>query len=352
MKKTKMQKGLAVLVASGTFLMMAAASGSDTDTVSKVGEVTQQTTANQPEAEKNNSSAEQAVSTEEEKNNSSAEQAVSTEEETQPVQTEFHVGDILETNELKIVYVSSGEYVSDNQFIQPKEGNHFIFLEFYFENISDSDKNVSSYSFKCYADGYACDSSYSGESSLSATLSSGRSTSGKIYFEVPNDASDIQIEYETNAWTQKKATFIYEGTQDSGFVSEANTASAEETFKPGDIIETKDLIITYLSCNEYISDNEFIQPKEGYHYLYCELEFENISDSDNYVSYFDFDCFADGASCDAFYGMDNGLNATLSPGRKTKGTVAFEVPVDAQTVEFEFLTNLWTSNRIVFSYVP
>ena len=96
----------------------------------------------------------------------------------------------------------------------------------------------------------------------------------------------------------------------------------------------------------------FDVPKEGYHYVYIELEFENISDSDKYVSYFEFDCFADGASCDAYYGMDSNLSATLSPGRKTKGTVAFEVPVNAANVEIEYLTNLFTSNRIVFSYQP
>ena len=45
---------------------------------------------------------------------------------------------------------------------------------------------------------------------------------------------------------------------------------------------------------------------------------------------------------------DDHLSATISAGRKVKGTVTFEVPVDATVVEVEYLTNFWTSNRVVF----
>lgn len=45
---------------------------------------------------------------------------------------------------------------------------------------------------------------------------------------------------------------------------------------------------------------------------------------------------------------DDHLSATLSAGRKVKGTVTFEVPIGAATVEVEDLTNFWTSNRVVF----
>ena len=105
-----------------------------------------------------------------------------------------------------------------------------------------------------------------------------------------------------------------------------------------------------IHCGEYHSDNQFIQPTDGYHYIYCELECENTAekDYDEYVSYFCFDCYADGVSCEALYSMDDALSATISAGRKAKGTVAFEVPYGAKVVEVEYLTNVWTSNRIVF----
>lgn len=94
----------------------------------------------------------------------------------------------------------------------------------------------------------------------------------------------------------------------------------------------------------------FLEPKEGYKYVYIELEVENLSDSDQLFSYFSFNCFADGVSCDGFYGMDDAISATLSAGRKAKGTVVFEVPKDAQAIEFEFEDNFWTQNKIIFLY--
>lgn len=42
------------------------------------------------------------------------------------------------------------------------------------------------------------------------TLSSGRKTEGYIYFTVPTNAEEIEIEYETSFWTDKKAIFVVE----------------------------------------------------------------------------------------------------------------------------------------------
>ena len=102
--------------------------------------------------------------------------------------------------------------------------------------------------------------------------------------------------------------------------------------------------------SEYVSDNMFLTPADGMKYAYIELEVENLSDSDQTISYFSFTCYADGVSCNGFYGMDDALSSSLSPGRKAKGTIAFEVPKDAQVIEFEFVDNFWTENKLVFLY--
>jgi RNA polymerase subunit RPABC4/transcription elongation factor Spt4 len=270
------------------------------------------------------------------------------------VQSVYHVGDVLMDGTTKIVYMASGDYVEENEYSQPDDGYKYIFAEFAFENTSDTnDDGVSFYSFECYADGYACDMYYGGDEDLSATLSAGRATTGYLYFSVPVDAKDIEIEYSPNFFTSRKIKFAYEGEQDSGYELEKNTQASEDAFKVGDIVEASYLTISYLDNGTYNSDNEFIQPKSGYHYIYCEFEFENTaeSDHDEYVSIYDFDCYADGINCDMEYISDAGiLDATISAGHKAKGKVIFEVPDDAETVEVEFLTNYWTSNRIVFAY--
>lgn len=268
-------------------------------------------------------------------------------------QTEFHVGDILQSGDLKIVYVACGEYKEQNQFMQPTDGQKYIFLKFSVENTSkSSDAGISFYSFGCYADGYAAEGYYGGDNPLSATLSAGRTTSGCVYFSVPVDAKEIEVEYDANIFSDKKIKFIYEGEIDSGYVAELNTGASENAYHVGDVVESSRLKITYISCEEYKSKNSFIQPKDGYHFITCTFEFENVGSSDEAITVFAFDCFADGESCEGDYSRDDVISATLSAGRKAKGTVTFEVPIDATVVEVEYLSNIWTSNRVVFDAKP
>lgn len=269
---------------------------------------------------------------------------------TAALQSEYHVGDVLEINGMRVVYVSSGEFQESNEFLAPDEGYMYVFMEFYFENISDSDKSISVYNFDGYADNVAVDMYYGGDDSISGTLSAGRHTMGKIYFEVPVDATTVEAEYSEIWLSGNNVVFVYDGNTDSGFEPEVNSSASEDAYAVGDVIEGNGLRITYLECGEYTSDNQFIQPDDGYRYIYLKFNFENISDSDDYVSFYDFNCFADGRSCDMEYFADNQISATISSGRTAEGYVYFQVPVDAVTIEVEYTTNYFTSGHIVFSY--
>lgn len=119
----------------------------------------------------------------------------------------FKVGDVVETDGLKISFISSEVYVSDNEFIQPKSGCSYYRLEFEFENIGDTDGYVSSYDWDAYADGYAIDQTWVEDDDLNATISPGKKAKGAVYFEVPDDSVEVLAEYELNAWTEEKVTF-------------------------------------------------------------------------------------------------------------------------------------------------
>lgn len=135
----------------------------------------------------------------------------SSENENANGRTEIRVGETLNVNELKITYDSVEKWTSDNQFIQPAEGKQFIRLHFSIANNTNSDQYIGSYDFECYADGEKCELSYMGDDTLSFdSISSGRKISGYVYFEVPVDASEIEVEYETSIWSNKKAYFIVE----------------------------------------------------------------------------------------------------------------------------------------------
>ena len=118
-----------------------------------------------------------------------------------------NVGEVLTAENLKITYVSSGEYKDYSPYFSPKDGYKFIYIDLKAENTGETDVFISTYDFNCYADDVAMENHYE-DDEISATLSKGRSTTGKVYFEVPVNAEKIEIEYETDYWNNEKAIFI------------------------------------------------------------------------------------------------------------------------------------------------
>mgnify|MGYP000727719834 FL=1 len=118
------------------------------------------------------------------------------------------VGETLTTNTLKITYNSSADD-KGAEYFPAASGNKIIKLTFEIENISSTDQIVSVYDFKCYSDDVASSAYYYGDNGLSTTtLSSGRKATGNVYFEVPQNANSIDVEYETNYWSGNKAIFV------------------------------------------------------------------------------------------------------------------------------------------------
>lgn len=124
------------------------------------------------------------------------------------VKNEFVVGDVVETSNFEISFLSSSEYNPNNEFLKPQEGYVYWRFEFEFENISDSDQTVSSMiDWGCYADDYDMKQSWIGEDSLDAQLSAGKKAKGAIYFELPKEFANATLEYKTNYWNNNKVIF-------------------------------------------------------------------------------------------------------------------------------------------------
>lgn len=142
-----------------------------------------------------------------------ADKVVSTQDETEETDTvpeKYYVGQTWNNDFLNVSYLECGEFTNYSEFFPPKDGNKIIFAAFEFENVSDSDKTVLAYNFSCYADGYSCEAYFAADDAgFSETLSSGRKIKGNVYFEVPENAKEIDIEYDTNFWTSENIVFSY-----------------------------------------------------------------------------------------------------------------------------------------------
>lgn len=181
-----------VVIAVVGIVLIASVGGSETPT--------------QTEPSQSESAASETTAGQTDANDTAAEQSADEETQTQPTDNVYHAGDTIDANGMMITYHKASEYVSDNRYLQAEDGFMYIALQITAENKSSTDKYISSFEFECYADGTKVESYYGGENNFEGgTLSAGRKAEGYIYFTVPEDAKEIEVEYETNYWSDKKA---------------------------------------------------------------------------------------------------------------------------------------------------
>lgn len=135
-----------------------------------------------------------------------------------------------------------------------------------------------------------------------------------------------------------------------------NKESSEEsknenvTLNVGDNKDVDGLKVSFISAQPYTGDMEYVDVKDGCEIWEFEISFENCSDSDIVVSFYDFECYADNTKTDqSFYIDDNGLDATLSGGRKAQGKVFFEIPQGTEHIELEYSVSAFNDKKIVFN---
>jgi len=135
--------------------------------------------------------------------------------------------------------------------------------------------------------------------------------------------------------------------------SQTITEVKKKEYNVGEIYEDSDIAVKYVSKNENFTNiSKYAEVKSGYKVIQATFEFENVGASDAYVYSGDFNCYADGYSCEEFYYIDDlddsSFGTTLSSGKKTKGNVYFEVPKDVKEITIEYEVDVWSSEKIVF----
>lgn len=125
----------------------------------------------------------------------------------------FKVGESFENKHIKVTFVSSNlNYTDISKYATLKDGYKVVEFEFAFKNVGDEDELASLYDFNCYADDVSMEQFYSVADDnyevLSATMSVGKSASGKLYCEVPKNAEKITIEYDASWLDNNNIEFI------------------------------------------------------------------------------------------------------------------------------------------------
>lgn len=134
-------------------------------------------------------------------------------EKEEETKDKYSVGETWENKTIRVTYTNCYEFTDYNQYNAPADGNKIICAEFEFENIGKSDTTVMYTDFHGYADGYEVNQSYAPEGTgldFTVKMSSGRKGTGKVAFEVPEDAKEIEIEFSPNLWTSENIIFVYQ----------------------------------------------------------------------------------------------------------------------------------------------
>jgi RNA polymerase subunit RPABC4/transcription elongation factor Spt4 len=181
-----------------------------------------------------------------------------------------------------------------------------------------------------------------------AALSSGSSDSSS---KSTSATKQVSSNNSTNVVSNENVSET-KTTKSSSTGSSSKSADSEQ-YKVGSTIDKNGLKITIndadLNFTAYDNPYGWYTPSNGMKYIKISFTFENTSNSDKYVSIYDFDCYADNETCQQKYGLndDDFINTNLSTGRSKSFSTFYEVPVSASSIELEYETSWWTGKKAV-----
>lgn len=148
-------------------------------------------------------------------------------------------------------------------------------------------------------------------------------------------------------------------TSTSPQITETTDTLTEEkeeknVFYVGETAELKDVCVTLLGVTKS-KGSTYNKPTEGNMYVLCEFEIANNSNAEIAVSsMLSFEAYCDDYTCTFSLGalMEKGnknqLDGTVAAGKKFKGVVGYEVPVDWKELEVAYTPDFWSGKDIVF----
>ena len=137
---------------------------------------------------------------------------------------------------------------------------------------------------------------------------------------------------------KKDQTVVVNSTEDSE--NEEKQEEIESVVNDGSF-DVDGLSITIKETNtnytDYDDEYGWHKLESGKKYIMVSFDCVNNSDSDKYVSIYDYDCYADGTLCEQYYGFNGDfINANISSGRNVSFQTFYIVPEDAQSIELEY----------------
>ncbi len=259
-----------------------------------------------------------------------------------------HVGDSINNAGFVLYYIASSYDENDarRSLNGVQEGYDVIRIDLFVENQTDYAQSFSDLHFRCNADNYTCTQLLLGTGTFSYSVQPGRWAKGSVFFAVPSDSKNIEVEYAPTLYRNAEAILVFEGNIDSGLNYEDKILLNKSPAKIGEIVQNDNLKITYISSDVCDTTNDWFL-SDDMKAIYIEVEIENLSGSNISVGDDFFECYADGEYCSRSL-IDDSLPYIVQPGKKVKGKTAFKVPKEAEEIIIKY--EYEPCNYIQFKY--
>ncbi|HHT53933.1 MAG TPA: DUF4352 domain-containing protein [Clostridiales bacterium] len=143
--------------------------------------------------------ADRTANTSQQSDGGETQEKTQTETETQPKTETYKIGDSVKAGNL-IFTVNSTRTDEGSDFIKPKDGHIYHIVDVTVENAGDKSETVSSLMmFKLLdSDGYNYSVTFGPETkgAVDGEISAGRKLRGELVFEVPEDATGLELEID------------------------------------------------------------------------------------------------------------------------------------------------------------
>ncbi|WP_162523598.1 DUF4352 domain-containing protein [Calorimonas adulescens] len=128
--------------------------------------------------------------------------------EKEPAAETFKIGDVISIGDY-VLTVNGTRTSNGDDFLKPDEGNTWYIIDATVENKSDKPVNVSSLLMFKLSDGegYSYDQAFGADTkgSLDGELAPGRKMRGELAYEIPKDASGLELIFDADVWGSGQA---------------------------------------------------------------------------------------------------------------------------------------------------
>lgn len=252
-------------------------------------------------------------------------------------QRAFMVGDTVKVADLQFT-ITGTRRSTGSGFIKPEAGYEYLLIDVLVENVGDQTETISSLAmFSLYDnDGYKCDLALTDEAvgSADGTIIAGKHIRGELSYEVPLDSScELQIDPTVFGLS---GAFTVDLSQTSSTAELPTAMDTTKNVSLGTKIDAQGVAYTVNSFRTS-TGSDFFKPKQGHIYYMIDIEVENNSDKTVPISSMIMFSLLDGEGYKQKIAIapdaKGSVDGEVLPGKKLRGEIAYEVPIDAKGLE-------------------